>query len=346
MVGARGGRAPGGDRNAALPHRFRALLHSMAWVLAFWVLALCIPSCGDDPQGDRNPCTLETCDPDRGVVQTVCSQVAGDVTTTLDQATKFLYEGPNPLQVGLDPSVLEPRRVAVLRGTITHDGAPVAGASISIAGRPKYGKTLSQCNGAFDLVVNGGAPLTVSLEAAGYLPVRRRVEPRWQTYTVLPEVVLTLADAPIEIDLTAGAAVQASLVTDGDGARRATLLFQPGTVATVNGTPLGSALHVRATEYTVGPDGPKKMPATLPASSGYTYAIEYGIDEAAEGKSVTFDQPVPAYVDNFLGMPVGTRVPAGHYDKALDAWLPSDRWAGDPDPAHPRRSRRRGQRRR
>jgi hypothetical protein len=62
-----------------------------------------------------------------------------------------------------------------------------------------------------------------------YLPVRRRVEPRWQTFTVLPEVVLTVADEPVEIDLAEGGVVQASEVSDKDGERRATLLFPPGT---------------------------------------------------------------------------------------------------------------------
>jgi RHS repeat-associated protein len=295
-----------------------------AFGLGWFLPVLCIPSCGGDPIDDSDPCTLDVCDPTEGVVRTRCSKVAGDVTTTLDQAAKFLYEGPNPVQVGVDSSALDPRRVAVIRGKITHDGAPVAGATISIAGHPEYGTTLSQCNGAFDLVVNGGAALTVSIESPDYLPVRRRIEPRWQTYTVLPEVVLTVADAPIEVDLAAGAAVQASLVKDRDGERRATLLFQPGTVATVDGTPLGPKLNVRATEYTVGPEGPKKMPATLPERSGYTYAVDYSFDEAPKGSSVTFDQPVFGYVENFLKMPVGTDVPAGSYDKPQDAWLASD----------------------
>jgi RHS repeat-associated protein len=289
------------------------------------LILCCTVSCGSDPpDDDGDQCTLDLCDPDQGVVRNRCSKVDATATTTIDTSAKFLYEGPNPVQVDVDPGALDPRRAAVIRGKITHDGAPVAGATVSIAGHPSYGKTVSQCNGAFDMVVNGGAALTVSIESPDYLSVRRRVEPRWQTYTVLPEVVLTTADAPIEVDLTAGAAVQASPVKDGDGARRATLLFPPDTVATVNGTPLGPKLNVRATEYTVGPDGPKKMPATLPPRSGYTYAVEYGIDEAAKGESVTFDQPVFAYVDNFLKMPVGTRVPAGFYDKQQDTWLPSE----------------------
>ena len=50
-------------------------------------------------------------------------------------------------------------------------------------------------------------------------------------------------------------------------------------------------LNVRATEYTVGDHGPKKMPAPLPANSGYTYCIELSADEAikAGAKTVRFE---------------------------------------------------------
>src|SRR3712207_7796914 len=55
-------------------------------------------------------------------------------------------------------------------------------------------------------------------------------------------------------------------------------LFAPGTTASIvlpDGTlqPTGT-LNVRATEYTVGPSGPKAMPAPLPPNSGYTYRSE------------------------------------------------------------------------
>jgi hypothetical protein len=101
--------------------------------LAWCLLVLCTPSCGVPP-ADADPCRLKRCDPE-GVSETVCSPVDDAVAMTLDQATKFLYEGSTPLQVGLDASVLDPRRVAVLRGKISHDGAPVAGATVSVGTR-------------------------------------------------------------------------------------------------------------------------------------------------------------------------------------------------------------------
>src|SRR5205807_1043957 len=97
-------------------------------------------------------------------------------------------------------------------------------------------------------------------------------------------------------------------------------LFAQGTTATMelpDGTaqPLAS-IHVRATEFTVGPSGAAAMPGSLPAASQYTYAVGYSVDEAiaAGAVSVLFSQPVVDYTENFLGFPVGTPVPLGSYD--------------------------------
>jgi hypothetical protein len=65
-----------------------------------------------------------------------------------------------------------------------------------------------------------------------------------------------------------------------------------------------TTLNVRATEYTVGPNGPKLMPAELPPTSGYTYAVELSSDEAvASGaKTVNFTQPLYFYYDRDKGV--------------------------------------------
>src|SRR5207237_4362607 len=98
-----------------------------------------------------------------------------------------------------------------------------------------------------------------------------------------------------------------SRVSDASGARQATLLFPSGTTAQAPAPgggmkPVGS-LHVRLTEFTVGDNGPAAMPGDLPPASEYTYAVELSADEASDG--VTFNQPVPLYVDNFLHFPPG-----------------------------------------
>src|SRR5262249_34036314 len=122
---------------------------------------------------------------------------------------------------------------------------------------------------------------------------------------------------------------QGSVQTDADGTRQAMLLFTPGTQATMvlpdgNSRAL-TTLGVRATEYTIGPNGPAAMPAALPPTSAYTYAVELSADEAvAAGATVVhFTQPVLLYVENFLHFPVGESVPVGAYDREQGIWIPS-----------------------
>ncbi len=134
----------------------------------------------------------------------------------------------------------------------------------------------------------------------------------------------------LTIDLTAGMqSAQGSEVTDADGTRQATLLFPEGNSAEMvfpdGSTQPISTLSVRATEYTVGDNGPEAMPAALPPTSAYTYAVEVSVDEAiaAGAKSVTFSQPVFYYVENFIGLPTGTKVPTAYYDREQASWIPT-----------------------
>jgi hypothetical protein len=130
------------------------------------------------------------------------------------------------------------------------------------------------------------------------------------------------------IDLSSKNGIQiarASIVSDKDGSRQATILIPPGTTANVvmpNGElrPLSTAT-IRTTEYTVGNSGPKAMPGSLPTASAYTYAA-VSVDEAAAVGSdhVQFNQPVYYYVENFLKFPVGA---GGYYDRLKAGWIPS-----------------------
>ncbi|MBF0426037.1 MAG: hypothetical protein HQL66_09515, partial [Magnetococcales bacterium] len=246
--------------------------------------------------------------------------------TRLDQTTAFLYAGATPIQTGVAAQAIQPQRAAVVRGGVSDaSGAPVSAVKVTLPNHPELGQTLSRNDGRVDLAVNGGESLTVRFEKQGYLPVDRQIKPDWQGWAHVPPVVMTPLDAKVTpVDLTATTPVQVvrgSQVADGDGTRQATLLFPQGTSATMQ-LPDGSSqplttLNVRATEYTVGATGKQAMPATLPATSGYTYAVELSVDEAqaAGAKNVSFTQPVPVYVDNFLHFPIGGAVPVGYYDR-------------------------------
>ena len=91
-------------------------LFALAWCL----LVCCMPSCGTPAAAD--PCRLPRCDAE-GAGETVCSPLDATVATTLDEAARFLVEGPDPLQVGIAAGVIAPARAAVVRGKVTHDGS-------------------------------------------------------------------------------------------------------------------------------------------------------------------------------------------------------------------------------
>jgi len=245
-------------------------------------------------------------------------------------ATAFLY-GPGGPQVNVTPGSLAPARMAVLRGRVLDTtGAALPAVLVSIVGHPEWGQTLSRADGMFDMAVNGGAQLLVSYRKAGYVEVQRPGTPGFNDWDLMPDVVMTALDAQVTAVTLAGATqlqtAQGSPVTDTDGTRQATVLFPAGTTADMvmpdGSTHALGTLHVRATEFTVGSRGQAAMPGPLPATSGYTYAVELSVDEAiaAGATEVRFNNPVPLHVDNFLGFPVGTLVPVGVYDRGDGMW--------------------------
>jgi len=266
---------------------------------------------------------------------TAAPTTAPDVATSMYSATQFLYIGSNPVQTGVQPGAIVLTRTAVLRGVVSDkDSQPLPGVTITILGHPEFGQTVSRASGQFDMVVNGGGPLIITYAKDGYLLAQRQVQVPWQDYVPLPGVALLRVD-PRVTDVTLSSSsttvqvAQGSVISDTDGQRQATLLFDPGTTAVITATDgttrTLSDAHVRATEYTVGANGPAAMPAALPPSSGYTYAVEFSVDEAqsAGAASVGFSRPVYNYVDNFLHFPVGLAVPTGYYDRQQGAWIAS-----------------------
>ncbi len=251
---------------------------------------------------------------------------------TLYDATRFLYTGPDPIQTGMNPALIQPDKVAVIRGRILgRDGAPRSGVIVKIRNAAEFGETSSRGDGRFDLVVNGGGHMTVSLSGEGVLPLQRVIEVPWDEYVILDDCVVTpLASKVDTIDLASNTEMQVAegpVSEDGAGQRKPALLFPAGVAAEMvmpdgSRSPLNE-INVRATEYTVGPTGSAAMPGSLPSTSAYTYAVELSVDEAiAEGaQTVTFDQPIALYVENFIGVPVGAAVPVAYYDRDRSTWV-------------------------
>ncbi|MCB1876820.1 MAG: hypothetical protein KDH88_12680, partial [Chromatiales bacterium] len=255
-------------------------------------------------------------------------------------SVRFLFEGATVAQFELQADALEARRVAVVRGSVRERGGPpLAGVRVSVGGGPEFGYALSRDDGSFDLVLNGGGDTVLRYTKNGYLPVQRRLDVPMEDYAVAEEVALTPLDPQVTIAYFGPTvrqiqSVAGSLVDDGDGPRRATLLIPPGTSASYTRSDGSSVtveqLSLRATEFTVGDDGPMAMPGALPRNSGYTYAVEFSADEVladgikVDGKDVHFDRPVAVYVDNFIGFPIGSVVPVGYYNADADRWVAAE----------------------
>ena len=266
---------------------------------------------------------------------TVATQIDPTVATTVAASTSFLYSGSNPIQSGVVPGAIEPKRQGVLRGkVINRDETPLPGVTIRILGRLDYGQTLSRSDGMFDMAVNGGETIVVEFSRPGYLTAQRQVVSPTQDYGFIADVVLIPKDSiATAIDLTSSLPMQTAqgtIINDSSGTRKGVLLFPSGTTAEAVLTndsvqPLTN-INVRITEYSTGPSGPKAMPAKLPPTVGYTYCVEFGVDQADAlgAKEVRFSQPLYHYVNNFLNFPVGMIVPVAYYDRAKAAWIPSD----------------------
>jgi len=264
---------------------------------------------------------------------TLAPPLTPTAVTAFSDATSFLYEGATRVQEGMTPGAIAPVRVAVLRGRVLdHDGMPLSGVAVRVVDHPELGRTLSRvADGMFDLAVNGGGKVRLGYDLTGYPRAERDVDVPWQDYVMVPDVVLMPLDANVTAITLGAAAMQIArggAVVDGDGARQATVLVPAGTTADLvlpggSMTP-AATLHLRATEYTVGDMGAMAMPAVLPPSSEYTYAVEWSADEAiaAGASEVRFNQPVIEYVENFLGFPSGTTVPLGILDRDKGAWMP------------------------
>ncbi len=247
------------------------------------------------------------------------------------KATAFIRT--SGIQTGADENAFEARRAGLVHGRVLDvAGMPVPGVVITVLYHPEFGQTLSRTDGRFDLTVNGGGSMTVRYDKGGFLPAQRTVEVPWTEFVVVPDVVLLQPSAVATMIQPGAGVVQEAageMMTDGDGTRRALLIVPPGTTAEMvlaNGsTQALGQFHVRITEFTVGANGPAAMPAALPPSSGYTYAAEFSVDEAvaAGATAVNFNQPVIHYVENFLGFPVGMKVPVGSLDRTSSRWMPS-----------------------
>ena len=248
----------------------------------------------------------------------------------------FIYDSTRgtPLQRHAVPESIGAEVASVVRGVVTsRDFGPLPNVKVEVAGHPGFGYALTRDDGQYDMVVNGGLPLTLRFTKPNHLEAQRTVLPPVQDYALLDTVALIGKTVrKTVVDFNSPVVARGRFASDANGDRDIRMVFRDTTVATVrkpDGTVVPfTAARVRATEFTVGGDGPRSMPAILPPGSAYTYCVDLRLDEAdslaQEGQpapDVHFSKPVACYVRNFLNLPVGTCIPVGYYDYTAGRWV-------------------------
>ncbi len=269
----------------------------------------------------------------------VAPAIDATVIESFASGISFLYDGADAIQIGADAAAIDEQRVIVVRGKVS-DGAsspvgPLQNVRVEIKDHAESGYTLTRDDGRFDIAVNGGGDIVLEFSADGYLKAQRKLAATpWNDFVQAPDVVLVALDSKVTtVSFGASASdfqvARGSTTSDNNPERTPTLLIPPGTVATMslpNGDVEQTQLDLRMTEYTVGVEGPQRMVGDLPPLSGYTYAVEISADQAlAQGAdTVSFDQPVYYYLDNYRGFPVGGIIPTGYYDFKCACWVASE----------------------
>ena len=172
------------------------------------------------------------------------------------------------------PGAIAEQRAGILHGrTLAVNGDPLAGVRVRVHDHPELGSTTTGADGEFDLAVNGGAPdhARVHARRPPRGPARRRPDParldepaRGRDARRRPRGPDPRSPRRRRLDDGPGDSRRPTR----DGTRTSTLLFAPGTTATMrfadgSTQPLPGPWTVRQTEYTSV--GPAAMPAELPA---------------------------------------------------------------------------------
>jgi PKD repeat protein len=263
----------------------------------------------------------------------VMSAVSEVEDVPLHERTAFLYSGASPTQVGMQPGALNPKRYAVVHGKVLdQNGNPLAGATIGTLFDDGMGTTQSRTDGEFDLAVNGGGPVVLTIDRAGYGQVQRTIQVPWQDSVQAPEIRMvrqSTVDNTILLNHSLAQVIEGPTSSDANGPRTPVIIVPPQTNVTIP-TASGDLLlkdrfSFRLSELSVGDNGPEKMPGTLPASSAYTYSVRLAAMEAiAMGTTAqaVLSKPFSLYLDNFLNIPVGRGLPTAFYAARLGQWVP------------------------
>ncbi len=213
---------------------------------------------------------------------------------------------------------LDSERFSILTGHCYDlNGAPIAGITVSILGKPEFYETLTDGQGRYSLPVKGNNRYTAVMTKDGLLTAHRKAEVLNNRVVVLDPVTMVEPDsASTVIDFSTTPETMlfhgGQYLTDERGERRCSItipysgvFYEPKSIST--------------TEYPIK----AALPAPLPPNSAFAYVAEIGSNQNDFGDvDLFFEEPLIAWVDNFLGFAVGQAVPVGWYDRNEGQWIP------------------------
>ena len=116
----------------------------------------------------------------------------------------WLLDPDRGLQWGHDPDFLDPDRAAVLGGRVydRDTGAAIPGVNVTILGQAEAGRTRTRTvSGGYEILVNGGGPVTVRLEHPQYFTVDRTIDVSWDMWAAIPDVAMVpLGGEPVDLE--------------------------------------------------------------------------------------------------------------------------------------------------
>ncbi len=205
------------------------------------------------------------------------------------------------------------------------NGEPLADVQVSFLNRPDLGSTHTDSAGRF--IIGGPAgSRTLVYEKAEHVVVQRSTLAPSNGWGVLEPVTLLPRDSKrtrIELSSDQPQVHSSSLISDEFGTRRATVIFNDISHATVRSAD-GSERELEsfwfsATEF----ETKNSMPGKLPNETAFTFANDLHIADVHYTDKVFFDGNIAMFIDNFLRFEIGEIVPIGYFDRLANRWVAS-----------------------
>jgi hypothetical protein len=80
---------------------------------------------------------------------------------------------------------------------VGRDYTGIGNVAVSVLGHDEFGQTLTRKDGRFDLIVNGGALLTLRFTKTNFLETQRQIAPLWNDYATLDTVAMVGATSRV-----------------------------------------------------------------------------------------------------------------------------------------------------